>query len=251
VIAIAAALPLHAVDGVVLINQNAALAGNVTPGDTPGFPVTISVAGSYRLSGNLTVPDANTTAIQIVSDNVTIDLNGFSIIGPTVCSGTPVTSCNPFGLGSGVSTSNSNIFVSNGTIRGLGFKGVNFFAGGQQRVEKVNAISNGVGGIKVGSGSVASCTATNNGQHGIEVIGIAIDNTAEFNGGDGIRVEGVAANNTAISSAGAGLNGSVVVAAGNHTDVILADCPSVLVSNQAGAISATGSSGCVVVNNSQ
>ena len=54
------ALPTCAVDGVVLINQAAALAGNVTPGDTPGFPVVISVSGSYRLSGNLTVPDANT-----------------------------------------------------------------------------------------------------------------------------------------------------------------------------------------------
>src|SRR5947199_6672479 len=86
---------LFAVDGVVLIDQNRALAGGVTPGDAPGFPVTISLAGSYRLSGNLTVPNANTTAISITSDNVTIDLNGFSIIGPTVCMGFPVTSCSP------------------------------------------------------------------------------------------------------------------------------------------------------------
>src|SRR5438093_8400021 len=84
-ILVAAAVPVYALDGVVLINQNAALAGNVTPGDTPGFPVTISVTGSYKLSGNLTVPDANTTAILINADDVTIDLNGFSIIGPTVC----------------------------------------------------------------------------------------------------------------------------------------------------------------------
>src|SRR6266446_3470936 len=94
---------LYAVDGVVLIDQNRALAGGVTPGDTPGFPVTISLAGSYRLSGNLTVPNANTTAILITADNVTIDLNGFSIIGPTVCSGSPpVTSCSPTGTGHGV-----------------------------------------------------------------------------------------------------------------------------------------------------
>src|SRR5690242_21281609 len=93
------ALSLHAVDGVVLINQNTALAGNVTPGDTPGFPVTIAAPGSYKLSGNLTVPDANTTAIQITADNVTIDLNGFSIIGPVVCSGFPVTSCTTTGSG--------------------------------------------------------------------------------------------------------------------------------------------------------
>src|SRR5438477_1054895 len=83
--ALVGALPAFAVDGVLLIDQNRALAGNVTPGDTPGFPVTISQSGSYRLSGSLTVPDMNTTAIQITADNVTLDLNGFSIIGPVAC----------------------------------------------------------------------------------------------------------------------------------------------------------------------
>src|ERR1700675_702311 len=78
-------MPTWAVDGVVLIDQNKAMAGNVTPGDTPGFPVTISLPGSYRLAGNLTVPDANTTAITIIADNVSLDLNGFTIQGPTVC----------------------------------------------------------------------------------------------------------------------------------------------------------------------
>src|SRR5438046_155584 len=93
---------LYAVDGVVLIDQNRALAGGVTPGDAPGFPVTLSVAGSYRLSGNLTVPDENTNAIVVSADNVTIDLNGFSILGPVVCSGNPV-SCNfTTGTGTGV-----------------------------------------------------------------------------------------------------------------------------------------------------
>src|SRR6266700_7689406 len=77
-----------AVDGVVLINQSTVMAAG-------GFPYTITQPGSYRLSGNLTVPDANTTAIQVMADNVTIDLNGFSIIGPMVCNGFPVTSCSP------------------------------------------------------------------------------------------------------------------------------------------------------------
>src|SRR5579871_4839018 len=63
---------LFAVDGVVLIDQSHALAGNITPGDAPGFPVTISQSGSYRLSGNLIVPDANTTAILITADFVTL-----------------------------------------------------------------------------------------------------------------------------------------------------------------------------------
>lgn len=70
-----------AVDGVVLIDQNKALAGNVTAGDTPGYPVTINTPGSYRLSGNLTVP-AGVHGIVFAADGITLDLNGFSISGP-------------------------------------------------------------------------------------------------------------------------------------------------------------------------
>jgi hypothetical protein len=44
--------------------------------------VVLTLAGSYRLTSNLVVPDANTDAIDVNADEVTIDLNGFSIIGP-------------------------------------------------------------------------------------------------------------------------------------------------------------------------
>lgn len=82
VVAALALVPLtvSAVDGVVLIDQNKALAGGITPGDAPGFPVTIGRAGSYRLAGNLTLP-ASADGIVIAESGVTLDLNGFSIIG--------------------------------------------------------------------------------------------------------------------------------------------------------------------------
>ena len=67
------------------IDQNKAMAGNVTPGDTAGFPVTISQPGHYKLTSNLYVPAA-TQGIVITADNVTLDLNGFGIIGPVNCS---------------------------------------------------------------------------------------------------------------------------------------------------------------------
>ena len=76
------ASPALAVDGVVEINQARAEAGGVTATDTPGFPVTIDQSGSYRLTGNLTVSSATTEAIEVRDDRVTIDLNGFSIVGP-------------------------------------------------------------------------------------------------------------------------------------------------------------------------
>ena len=76
-----------AVDGTILIDQNRALAGNVTPGDAPGFPVTISQPGSYKLSGNLNLSTTDTgnylgqdVAIVITGSGVVLDLNGFSII---------------------------------------------------------------------------------------------------------------------------------------------------------------------------
>ena len=40
--AVLAAAPAAAVDGEILINQARATSGGITPGDTAGFPVTIS-----------------------------------------------------------------------------------------------------------------------------------------------------------------------------------------------------------------
>ena len=65
---------------VVLITQAKAVAGSVTPGDAPGFPVTLSLPGAYRLETNLTVP-ANQNGISITSHFVDIDMNGFLLNG--------------------------------------------------------------------------------------------------------------------------------------------------------------------------
>jgi len=253
------ALPLHAVDGVVLINQNAALAGNVTPGDAPGFPVTISLSGSYRLSGNLVVPDANTTAIEITAADVTIDLNGFSVIGPTVCTGmlVTVTSCSPTGFGSGIVSSRPNVNVFNGTIRGMGLRGIDLAIAGH-RVEKIQAVSNGLDGMSVNNGSVLSCDASNNGSTGISAD-IAIGNTVTGNRGVGIFVNHLAVNNSAnfngaagiISFGGATISGNT--ANFNGSQGISATCPSTVVSNTAtnntGGDIFTSGSGCTRANN--
>lgn len=195
-----------AVDGVVLIDQNRAIAGNITAGDAPGFPVTISKAGSYRLSGNLTVPDENTDAVEITFDNVTLDLNGFAILGPTVCSGTPL-SCSPSGSGRGVDAGGKSfITVVNGTIRGMGQIGILTSFG--SRVENMNVSSCGGTGISVGTGAVSNNTASSNGGSGISVSdGRVSNNTASSNGGRGINVvAGTVSNNTATGNASFGLN---------------------------------------------
>ncbi|HME07134.1 MAG TPA: hypothetical protein VKG25_08785 [Bryobacteraceae bacterium] len=211
---------LYAVDGVVLIDQNRALAGGVTPGDTPGFPVTLSLPGSYRLAGDLTVPDANTNGIVINADHVTIDLNGFSIIGPTNCTGAPVTSCSPTGTGFGVSSSSAGfITVKNGGVRGMGSIGL-FLNESGNLVDQVIAENNGTIGIYVNSGSVLNSVATFNLTAGIFVVmGTVRSNTSQYNGAFGIRVS----------------------------------CPSLVVNNdatnnQTQNVSAVGT-GCTVVNN--
>jgi len=242
----ALALPAYAVDGIVLINQNAALAGNVTPGDAPGFPVTISVPGSYKLSGNLAVPDANTTAIQVNADDVSIDLNGFAIVGKTVCTGFPATSCSPSGQGVGINSQNTNVTVINGTVRGMGGVGI-VLLGGHSRIERVQAISNGSTGlvanpifpVATGDSIITSCIATQNGNVGIGVAGLGANNVSNgnFEGMELIR-QGVAINNTLNSNTRDGISGAGTfignTAFFNAGPGIVAGCPSTLGSNAAG-----------------
>src|SRR5205085_8172012 len=79
-------LSAFAVDGVVLINQASVIAAG-------GFPYTITQPGSYKLSSNLIVP-LGKDGIDINAANVTVDLNGFSIMGAALCTGAPSPSCN-------------------------------------------------------------------------------------------------------------------------------------------------------------
>ena len=137
-----------AVDGVILIDQNKALAGNVTPGDAPGFPVTITQPGSYRLSGNLFVPDEFTTGIVISAPEVTIDLNGFGIFGP----GRPSGDTDRVGLGiTNPGNPLANIAIRNGTIAGMGGSGI-FLNGEGSVVIDVRSHNNAGIGIHVGNG---------------------------------------------------------------------------------------------------
>ena len=77
-IAILTGKPAAAADGEVLISQASVIAGGVTSGDGPGFPLTISEPGRYRLTGNLS-PGAGADGIVIKADNVTLDLDGFAL----------------------------------------------------------------------------------------------------------------------------------------------------------------------------
>jgi hypothetical protein len=191
---LAGTLPARAVDGAILINQTRALAGNVTAGDTPGFPVSINTPGYFVLTSNLTVPDANTTAIQINADNVTIDLNGFAILGPTVCPTDGFTvagPCAPTGTGWGIDDYSSvvngrlNTRVINGTVNGMGAYGM--VLGRNSRVTGVNITSNGADGIYSLGGVVSDVLMRGNGGNGVTTSSVVMTNSrALFNRGVGV-----------------------------------------------------------------
>ena len=235
----------RAVDGVVEINEAKALAGGVTPGDGAGFPVSITRPGSYRLTSDLAVSSAATDAIRISANDVTLDLNGFTISGPTVCSerGEDI-SCAPLGAGIGVrelpsgatTEEGRGIRVKNGTVRGMGDYGV--FLYNIATIEDLTAIGNGGDGIFC----VHSCTAlrnrairnggtginggnssgpvptgmtaihnVSNGNGGLGIAAgsgsVAIGNMLKQNGGRGLQGLGGFVNNVITSNAGGTVNG--------------------------------------------
>ena len=213
-----------AVDGVIEINQVKALDGGITPGDTAGFPVSITLSGSYRLTGNLTVPNENTHGIVVSTGDVTIDLNGFAILGAVSCLGTPPVCSPSTGSGDGISTGSSRLTVINGTIRGMGGNGIN--AGfGDSRIENVHVTSNiGDGILGSQEAIIRGNTVRLNGGNGIRVFfgSLVLENTITFNGGFGILLDspnGGYANNTLRGNNSAG--GFVQVCGGTEIGINL------------------------------
>ncbi len=126
----------------------------------------ISSPGSYYLTTNLTGASAGSPyGIWIASDNVTVDLNGFTIQG-----------------GSGsihgiyIYGSHTNIIVRNGIITGWGGRGVdwNYPNSPPQNVvlDHLAVSANAQDGIRTANGYVVSdCSIQNNGAAGVLVAG--------------------------------------------------------------------------------
>jgi hypothetical protein len=79
-VAVAFAALASAAPAAIVITHQKALAGNVTPGDAAGYPVTISQPGSYVLGSNLNVPP-NQIGIDVRNHEVTIDGAGYRMHG--------------------------------------------------------------------------------------------------------------------------------------------------------------------------
>lgn len=191
----AAPAATFAAGGVLEINQLCAV-GDVAqntgcfPGDSPGFPVTISRellgpandrntrSHNFRLTSDL-IP--NNSAIRVEIDDVTVDLNGFVIGGPSVS-----------GTGSGVTIvgddDREGITVRNGVIRNMSRYGVEL--GKYSRVENLTIIECDRDGINVDEGSVVSNNIVHESRNdGISVgAGSTVSHNTVFDSGDnGIR----------------------------------------------------------------
>lgn len=185
-------------EGVVEINQACALSGGCLNGDGAGFPVSISVAGSYRLTSNLVLPDANTTGITLTASNISIDLAGFAIIGPGLV-----------GVGHGIDHQiGFEVRIYGGSVLGVGADGIR--TNGRSSVADMR-ISD-VGGTCILSKTNQSIIRDNQvarcGENGINSSGLPsliLGNTVIDAGTDGISAfSGVGIHRNVISGSGAG-----------------------------------------------
>jgi Right handed beta helix region len=199
------------------------------------LPLVISTSGSYYLVGSLT-GNAGTNGITVTADNVTIDLNGFALIGKP-------------GSSNGIATIGiiRNFCVRNGTVKAWGRSGVAAGSSWSGVFEDLRADSNSGIGIETGNGAVIKkCVSISN-------TGVGIS------GGNSSTISDC----TAMSNGGAGINGyygSTIVGCASQSNTgvgILASSGNSIkncsaMSNGGGGISTAGTCnivGCAVYSN--
>lgn len=175
-----------------------------------GFPHVVSLPGSYVLTSDLRVTDPTVDGITVDANNVSIDLNGFSIQGPVQCSGSGNSVvCAPSGAGSdgsGIRALGSSRFVAvrNGFVSGFGGGGIGLGIG---RITDVTVRSNATIGISIfNHGLVRDSKAIRNQVNGINVRGTVENCSAEDNGAGIVMSSGLASGNT-LRRNGTGISG--------------------------------------------
>ena len=178
-----------AAEGVLEINQACAEQTGCFPGDTAGFPVTITQPGSYRLTSNLVNTTVVSPHISLASSYITLDLGGFEVSGPVSCIGTPP-GCSGGAEGEGITydvSTRQHLVVRNGTVRGTNAQGI--LLGERATVEDVHVDDTAGTGILVGSfGTVRRSTVVSATSSGIMAGDVSriVDNVSMSTGGFGI-----------------------------------------------------------------
>lgn len=141
------------------VEPRIAISAANTPGNATSTFV-ISQPGSYYLTGNVT-GESGKCGVRITADHVTLDLNGFQVVG---VAGALV------GVGDDGSSTRVGITVRNGIVRNWPGGGVRFSRFGGSRLHHYNGLtlrSNGVGTTGAGlecrdSAVVVNCEASGN-----------------------------------------------------------------------------------------
>lgn len=144
-------------------------------------PYTISAAGAYYLVTNLLNGGNSSKGVIISSGNVTLDLNGFAMIGSPSS-----------GEGVYFTGGYTNVTVRNGTISGWSAGGVSANVGSPRNVVLEHLLISGNGGFGVllqGSSVVRDCISENNGT-GIASYGGLISGCVARDNGFGINAYG-------------------------------------------------------------
>lgn len=202
--------------------------GNVTGSTFDGerriaiesLPYTISTSGSYYLTKNLEFDSSSGNAISITSNNVTLDLNGFtlssttSVIGKCISIGDELTNIliqngmiagntvvtisgsprtwtpSSAGFSNGIyggSNVYRNLVVNNVQVSGCRSSGIYAAFG---NVTNCSSRSNGSNGINAFMGGVSNSIGTSNVSHGITAYnGSIAGSTGTNNGSDGINCD--------------------------------------------------------------
>jgi hypothetical protein len=120
----------------IKIDQDKAVAGGVTPGDMPGFPITLTQPGRYVLTSNL-YPPLNTGGIEVKNHDITIDFNGFRLHGAQQAT---------FGIRNpDLSSPYNATTIMNGVIAGFNWEAIQSGNGDFWTVENMRILVNGAG----------------------------------------------------------------------------------------------------------
>ena len=180
------------------------------------IPYVIGTPGSYYLTKTLYAAPGDPYGIEILSGAVTLDLNGFGLLGTGAASGA-----------SGISTPNviGDVVVRNGLVSSWPGSGIHFSGPPidvqRSAFEDLMLYGNGANGIQTGPSKIIRITSVGNGAYGIVVnasTGLSgceiVDSYVSNVGLDGIF----------ISSSGCSVHGnSVANATGNGLRIYAAD----------------------------
>jgi len=193
-----------------------------TPLKSADFPLTITAAGSYYLTENVNVIASSASGINVNSNNVTIDLGGFTLSGN--------------GINGIICLANAtNITIANGGVLGWTSNGIDLSLGRNCKVIGVttwnsgNLADNSTAGIKGGAACIVeNCTSRGNAGSGIVAGAYSTVShcTASDNVQDGIfagessAIDYCAANNNSFFGIQANSGSTMTACASSHNTVI-------------------------------